>query len=125
MLRKTPRTSVLLVLGVLVVSSACGATRVNHILADPARYANREVRIAGAVVDSYSVANRGVYLLQDDTERLWIVSTRGVPRLGARVSVKGVVRDGFNLGQLGSRLNLPPGVRHGLVLVESSHKAQD
>jgi hypothetical protein len=48
----------LLVVGSLV-SSACASMTVNQILADPSRYRDREVRVSGAVVDSYSLANRG------------------------------------------------------------------
>jgi hypothetical protein len=80
--------------------------------------------LAAAVVDSYSVANRGAYRLNDTPGELWIVSDRGVPRRGARVEVKGRVRDGFNLGALGDRINLPPAVGAGIVLVESSHQAR-
>jgi hypothetical protein len=46
-----------------------------------------------------------------------------VPRKSARVTVKGTIRDGFNLGSLGDRINLPPGVSAGMVLMETSHKA--
>jgi hypothetical protein len=51
------------------------------------------------------------------------VSDKGVPRVSARVTVKGRVREGFNLGSLGDRINLPAGLGSGLVLLESSHTA--
>jgi hypothetical protein len=44
--------------------------------------------------------------------------------MGARVTVKGTIRDGFNLGSLGDRVKLPAGVDSGLVMMASSHKAQ-
>jgi hypothetical protein len=80
--------------------------------------------LSGAVVDSYSLANRGAYRIDDDTGQLWVVSDKGTPRKGARVTVKGMIREGFNLGSLGDRINLPAGVGSGLVLMESSHKAK-
>ena len=46
-------------------------------------------------------------------------------RKGARVTVKGTIREGFNLGSLGNRINLPAGIGNGIVLVETSHKARD
>jgi len=52
-----------------------------------------------------------------------VVSDRGTPRKGARVTVKGTIREGFNLGSLGDQINLP-GVGVGLMLMESSHKAK-
>jgi hypothetical protein len=107
-----------------VASGACAARSVNQILADPSRYQNREVRVSGSVVDSYSFASRGAYRIEDRSAQLWVISDRGVPRKGARVTVKGTIRNGFNLGSLGDRVNLPAGLESGLVLVESSHKAQ-
>jgi len=107
-----------------MVSAACAAKSVNQILADPGRYRDREVTVSGAVVDSFSFANRGVYRIDDSTGALWVVSDKGVPRKGARVTVKGTIREGFNLGSLGDRITLPPGVGSGLVMVESSHKAR-
>jgi hypothetical protein len=108
-----------------LASSACAPMTVNQLIADPSRYTNREVRLSGAVVDSYSLANRGAYRIDDGTGQLWVVSETGVPRRSAQVTVKGRVREGFNLGLLGDRINLPPGVGAGLVLMESSHKAKN
>lgn len=107
-----------------LVSAACASTSVNRILADPSRYRDREVRVSGSVVDSYSFANRGAYRIGDESGQLWVVSDRGVPRKGARVTVRGTIREGFNLGSLGDRINLPA-VGSGLVLMESSHKARN
>jgi hypothetical protein len=113
-----------LVLGALVLS-ACATRSVNQILADPSRYRNREVRLSGSVVESYSFATRGAYRIDDQSGQLWVVSDRGVPRKGARVTVKGTIREGFNLGTLGDRINLPAGIGSGLVMMESSHKARN
>jgi hypothetical protein len=115
--------SVILLTGA-VLSTGCASRTINQVLADPGRYRNREVKLSGAVVDSYSLVGRGAYRLDDRTGQLWIVSDKGVPRQGARVNVKGTVREGFNLGSLGGRINLPPGVGAGIVLIESSHKAR-
>ena len=103
-----------------VMSAACGTRTINKLLADPGRYRNREVKLSGAVTDSYSLVGRGAYQIDDGTGKLWIVSDNGVPRRTARVTVKGTVREGFNLGALGDRLKLP----NGLVLIETSHKAK-
>ena len=107
-----------------VVSTACGARTINHVLADPARYRDREVKLSGSVTDSYSFVGQGAYQLDDTTGKLWIVSNRGVPRRGARVTVKGTVREGFNLGSLGDRIKVPGAIGGGVVLIESSHKAR-
>jgi len=106
-----------------LVSAACASTNINRILADPSHYRDRQVSVSGSVVDSYSFANRGAYRLGDESGQLWVVSDSGVPRKGARVTVRGTIREGFNLGSLGDRINLPA-IGSGLVLMESSHKAK-
>lgn len=103
-----------------MMSVACGAATINKVLADPQRYRDREVKLSGSVVDSYSLVGRGAYQLDDTTGRLWIVSDKGVPRRGAKVNVKGTVREGFNVGAFGDKLKLP----NGLVMIENSHKAK-
>ena len=108
-----------------LASAACAARTVNQVLADPSRYRDREVRLSGAVVDSYSFTNRGAYRIDDGTGQLWVVSDKGVPRTSARVTVTGTIREGFNLGSLGDRINVPLGLGSGLVLMESSHKAKN
>jgi hypothetical protein len=109
--------------GSALLSAACASTTINQVLADPSRYRNREVQLSGAVVDSYSLANQGAYRIDDNTGQLWVVSNKGAPRKGARVTVKGTIREGFNLGSLGDQIKLP-GIGVGLVLLESSHTAK-
>jgi len=123
MVRLKSTALIVLAMGALS-SAACGVRSVNDILVDPSRYRDREVRVSGTVVESYSVADRGAYRIDDRSAELWVVSDRGVPRKGARVVVTGTIREGFNFGSLGDLINLPAGLSTGLVLVESSHKAQ-
>ncbi len=110
---------------VTLASLACAARTVNQVMADPSRYRNREIKLSGEVINSVSLLNRGAYQIDDGTGQLWIVSDKGVPRKSARVTVKGTIREGFNLGALGDRINLPLGIGSGLVMVESSHKARN
>lgn len=112
------------VLSLAALTSACASTTINKVLADPAHYRNRDVQLSGSVVDSYSFSNRGVYRIGDETGSLWVVSDRGVPRKGARVTVKGRIQEGFNAGSLLDRVTLPAGIGSGLVMIESSHTAQ-
>jgi hypothetical protein len=115
---------VFLVLTVLFLPG-CEQKTISHILVDPHRYANQEVGVVGKVVRSYSVLGHGAYEVDDGTGTLWVISSTGVPREGARVGVKGTIRDGFNLGELGPILKLPESVRSGVVMIESEHKVKD
>jgi hypothetical protein len=104
-----------------LTSAACTSITINHLLAEPGRYANREVGLRGDVVDSASVLGHGAYKLDDGTGTIWVVSKRGVPRRGARVKVRGKVKDVVDVGTL---FRLPPEVGSGLVMVESEHRAR-
>jgi RecJ-like exonuclease len=101
--------------------SGCEQKTINEIRAEPSRYANKEVSVVGTVTRSYSVLGRGVYEIDDGTGKLWIASEKGVPREGAKVVVKGKIRDGYNLG---SFIKLPESISSGLAMIESSHKAR-
>jgi hypothetical protein len=126
MTQRWTRAAMFVVVSVAAVfSAACASKSVNEILADPSRYRDRDVSVSGDVEESFSFGNRGVYRVNDSTGQLWVVSDRGVPRKGARVKVTGRVREGFNMSSLGDRINLPAGVASGLVLVESSHRADN
>jgi hypothetical protein len=108
----------------VIVAGACASTSINRILADPAKYRDKDVRVSGSVVDSYSVADRGAYRVDDKSGQMWVLSEHGVPRRGARVTVTGRIREGFNLGSLGDQIRLPQAIGSTLVLVESSHDAR-
>jgi hypothetical protein len=113
---------VVAIVAAAVALAAC-ATSINKVLADPSRYRNREVKLSGTVLDSYSIGSRGAYRIADRSAELWVVSERGVPRKGARVTVTGTIREGFNIGILGDKIKLPAGVSSGLVMLEREHKA--
>jgi hypothetical protein len=116
------------VMALFGAGAGCATKTVNDVLADPGRYAQKEISLSGKVVESFSVAGHGFYRLEDPTGRLWIFSSKGVPRKGAAVRVKGKVHDGFDLSSVTGVLKLPETVREriesGLLMVESSHKAE-
>jgi hypothetical protein len=108
--------SVSLLLAALVLFTACPSqTTISKINADPARYRNKEVGIAGTVRDSYGVLGNGAYEIDDGTGRLWVVTKRGVPSRGARVGAKGRVYTGFNFG----------GRNFGTVLEETGRTSKE
>jgi hypothetical protein len=108
----------------LVFQAGCAVRSINHVMADPHRYANREVGIKGEVIESYSVVGRGAYRVDDGTGQLWVVSDKGVPRKGAKIVVHGKIKDGYDLGNLGALIKLPEKFASGMVMIEREHKAQ-
>jgi hypothetical protein len=69
---------------------ACEKVKIGDINADPGRFMDKEVAVAGTVTQSIGALGKGVYQIDDGTGRLWVLSTsRGVPSKGAKVGVKG------------------------------------
>jgi membrane protein implicated in regulation of membrane protease activity len=108
-----------------VVAVGCGAKSINQVLADPAKYRNQSVTVHGTVDESASVLGKGAYRISDHSQSLWVVTSGGAPRKGARVSVTGHLQEGYDVSGFGSVIKLPGALQNGLVLVESSHKAHD
>jgi hypothetical protein len=108
-----------LLLAALIAASGCATKSISKVLADPSRYRDREVQISGEVVDSYSVLGRGFYRVRDNSGQLWVMADSGVPRDGARVKVKGTIREAFNVGGLGEKL--PGGLGSAVMMLEASH----
>jgi hypothetical protein len=120
-----PRGAGVLLLTVVAIEcAACASATINKVLADPSRYRDQEVRLSGDVLDSYSIGNRGVYRISDHTGELWVVADKDVPRKGARVTVSGTIKEGFNASVLGDKIKLPMGLASGLVMIEKEHKAR-
>ncbi len=114
-----------LVLALALMAVGCATRSINQLLADPAKYRNESVTVRGTVDQSASVMGKGAYRITDGDQGLWVVTSSGAPRKGARVDVTGRLQDGYDLSAFGSAIKLPGSLQSGLVLIESSHKAHD
>ena len=113
-LSKTVLLSFLLA-GTLFLTACPQRTTISKINADPARYRNKEVSIAGRVTDSYGLLNMGIYEIDDGTGKLIVVTQRGVPSRGSKVGARGKVYTGFSFG----------GRNFGTVLEESGRSVKE
>jgi len=82
-----------LIFGVALVIAGCGGKSINQVLADPAKYRNQSVTVRGTVEESVSVLGRGAYRIADGDQSLWVVTSTGAPRKGARVNVTGRIQE--------------------------------
>jgi hypothetical protein len=119
------RSAIALVFVLAISAAACGGVTINKVLADPGKYRNNEITVPGTVTETVSVLGKGAYRISDGDQSLWVITSSGAPRKGARVAVTGHVQEGFDLGSLGGVIKLPESVKSGVVLMESSHKARD
>src|SRR5687767_13809862 len=96
-----------LVLALTLVAQASGARSINQVLADPAKYRDQTITVRGTVAESVSLAGRGAYRIVDGGQGLWVVTSSGAPRKGARVDVTGRLQDAYDLSGFGGLLKLP------------------
>jgi hypothetical protein len=74
---------------VLLLSACPSQVTIANLNSDPGRYRNREVAIRGTVLNSYGALGQGVYEVGDESGSIWVLTQRGVPTKGARVTVIG------------------------------------
>jgi hypothetical protein len=88
------------VIAIMLATAACPPHKsIADINRDPARFGNREVAVAGHVVNSWGALGTGMYEIDDGTGTLWVVSNGyGVPSKGTRIGVTGYIQPTFSFG---------------------------
>jgi hypothetical protein len=103
---------------VLFATGCPERTSIADIEANPSKFENKQVAIAGTVKDSYGVSipgtpvRGGAYKIDDGTGAIWVVTEDSVPTKGARIGVKGRVGSGVQWS----------GKNYGLGMYEESRK---
>lgn len=115
-MRSRRRTNILslAIVCVLFLTACPNRETISKINADPGRYVDKEVTVAGTVTDSYGLLNMGAYEIDDGTGRLIVVTRRGVPARGSKVGAKGRIYMGASYG----------GRSYGTVMEESDRRAK-
>lgn len=98
-------TGILLAVVVASVAFATACperTSIADIEANPSKYQDKEIVVAGTVKDSYGLnipgtnMRGGVYKIDDGTGSFWVISRDTVPTKGTKIGVKGRVGSGIN-----------------------------
>ena len=113
-MRKRSRLFLALPLAAALFLSTCATTRIGRIRADPSRFQNKEVKVHGNVTNSFGALITGVYEVEDETGKIYVISSTGVPSKGSSVDVRGSVINGVTLG----------GRSFGTAIRERSHKVK-
>jgi hypothetical protein len=101
------RRSTLLLLFIVTINvlfaSACPKrVSIADVEANPGKYRNKDIAIAGTVQDSYGVnipgtpLRGGAYKISDGTGSIWVLTEDSVPRKGSQIGVKGRVGSGVS-----------------------------
>jgi hypothetical protein len=101
-----------LVLAAALLLSACETVKISDITNDPSKYRDKTVRVAGVVTTSFGVLSFGGYEIQDDTGKIYVISSQGVPAKDSRVVVEGSIWNGAMLN----------GQALGVAIRESKHE---
>ncbi len=94
--------SVTIAFAALFIAACPERVSIADIEANPSRYQNKEIAIAGTVKDSYGISipgtplRGGAYKIDDGTGSIWVVSETTVPIKGTQIGVKGLVGNGVN-----------------------------
>jgi hypothetical protein len=94
--------------------AGCGAVKIGRINADPSHFRNRTVSVTGTVVTAVGVLGTGGYQIEDETGKVYVISSVGVPSKGSRVTVTGTVSNGVNV----------LGHSFGVAIREQRHKVK-
>lgn len=88
---------------VAVFAAACPKrVSIADIEANPSKYQNKDIAIAGTVQDSYGLnipgtpVRGGAYKISDGTGSIWVLTENSVPAKGSQIGVKGRVGSGVN-----------------------------
>lgn len=108
-----------LILLVGLLAAACPKrTSIADIEANPSRFYDKDVAVAGTVQTSFGgsipILNQsgGIYKVDDGTGSIWVLTKRSVPSKGAQLGIKGKIQNGINYN----------GKNYGLVLIEDDRR---
>lgn len=101
MLKSRIRRVGLAILFSSVILSGCDklfSTSIGKILADPRAYAGKTVTLSGEVTQIFSLIFIKYFRLRDETGEIVIVTDKPLPKVGAKIRVKGTVQEAFSIG---------------------------
>lgn len=110
-----------LLIAVIAFAAACPERKsIADIEANPSKYLNKSVAVAGTVQDAYGInipltnVRGGIYKISDGTGSMWIVTQNSVPTKGTQIGVKGKVESGVNYN----------GRNYGLGMIEEDRRTR-
>lgn len=73
-------------------------TQIKKIIENPRDYDGKSVTVSGEVADIFSLFVIKGFVVKDATGEILVVTDRPLPKKGAQIKVRGVVREAFSIG---------------------------
>ena len=86
-----------LIIFLLLSNCSSSTTKINEITNHPRKYVDKEVSVNGAITDVFSLAIVHYFEIQDETGKIFVVTTKPLPKVGEKLKIKGQVKY-FTLG---------------------------
>jgi hypothetical protein len=74
------------------------STAIGKVVSNPRDYAGKEIVVSGTVTDRFSLIIIKYFNLRDSSGMIPVVTDRPLPAVGAKIRVKGYVKEEFSLG---------------------------
>ena len=83
-----------------VTTAGCSSTKINDILDNFSKYEGKEVTIMGTVGETIwlAVPGTGAFQVGDGSGNIWVITNQPPPQKGVKVTITGVARSAFTLG---------------------------
>jgi hypothetical protein len=102
----------------LVVAASSSRKSIADLEANPSKYQDKTVSVAGVVRDADGLnipilgVQGGCYKIDDGTGSIWVCTEKSVPTKGTEIKVKGKFQNGATI----------KGKNYGLVIIEKDRK---
>jgi hypothetical protein len=73
-------------------------TPIHKILGDPRAYDGKTIKVSGEVTQVFSLVFVKYFKVRDATGEITVVTERPLPKVGAKIKVKGSVKEAFSIG---------------------------
>ncbi|OFV99641.1 MAG: hypothetical protein A3H28_14565 [Acidobacteria bacterium RIFCSPLOWO2_02_FULL_61_28] len=97
-----------------LILMGCESVKIADIKADPSQFRNKPVQVDGTVTTSFGALSVGAYEIEDETGKIFVITSHGVPSQGVRVRVQGTVFSGATVA----------GQAVGVAIRESKHEVR-
>ena len=83
------KMSLIMLIGLIIFG--CTKTEIRDIKLHPRDYVGKEVRIKGQVTETYSLAFMHYFQIKDNTDSIYVITSKPLPNEGEQLDIKGEV----------------------------------